>query len=170
MTSNPPYNGVGRVFTIYINHRGGNIVHKHKTIQFDAVGEGPARHLFLDYLGTIDNNKSKRIKHGSRALFLPRKIFLKTSKITLCLLSMCCLFISVSSFHKCKKKRRKRPLRQRGFQGKISEILEHNNSDFLQATINRTIIFVAIESHSLKLPFYSAETTGRRGVLCDLDC
>ena len=59
---------------------------------------------FLDYLGTTDNNKSKRIKHGSRALFLPRKIFLKTSKITLCLLSMCCLFISVSSFHKCKKK------------------------------------------------------------------
>ena len=77
MTSNPPYNGVGRVFAIYINHRGGNIVHKHKTIQFDAVGEGPARHLFLDYLGTIDNNKSKRIKHGSRALFLPRKIFFK---------------------------------------------------------------------------------------------
>lgn len=75
------------MFTIYINHRGGNIVHKHKTIQFDAVGEGrPARHLFLDYLGTIDNNK--RIKHGSRALFLSRKIFLKTSKITLCLLSI----------------------------------------------------------------------------------
>ena len=43
---------------------------------------------FLDYLETIDNNKSKRIKHGSRALFLPRKIFLKTSKITLCLLSI----------------------------------------------------------------------------------
>ena len=28
-----------RMLTIYTNHPGGNIVHKHKTIKFDLVGE-----------------------------------------------------------------------------------------------------------------------------------
>ena len=28
-----------RMLTIYTNHQGGNIVHKHKTIKFDLVGE-----------------------------------------------------------------------------------------------------------------------------------
>lgn len=32
-----------KVVTIYSNHPGGNHVHKHKTIKFDLMGEGPAK-------------------------------------------------------------------------------------------------------------------------------
>lgn len=56
MTSIPPYDGVGRIFTIYINHPGGNLVQKHKTIQFDEVGEGLATKVYPNQL-----NRLKRV-------------------------------------------------------------------------------------------------------------
>ena len=31
--------GISRVLTIYTNHPGGNLVHKHQTIKLDVMGE-----------------------------------------------------------------------------------------------------------------------------------
>ena len=45
------------VLTIYTNHPGGNLLHKHKTVKFDVVGEQPATKYYPDQL-----NRLKRVE------------------------------------------------------------------------------------------------------------